>query len=234
MLRLTNLVCQSLKQTCFKSIARYSTLPPLEAPPVSSPTSKVPAKGFTFDLLSNQEGSLPGDSILNSNENVTGSSHVHSAPIGTTMSLSEEHRLTMKKDPYLSLLVNLVMKNGEKAKAESTVGKALYMLRQRTLRNPHEVMVAAIEKASPLMLTLSKKTGSKVTQVPVAIHQRKRHRIGINWIIAAASKRRNPTLSQRLANEFIAILNGESSVLAKKNEIHKLVLANRSNATLAR
>lgn len=233
MLRITSLVRQGLKQAGFNSIARYSTMLPPEAPPVSTPTPKVPAKGYTFDLSTEQEA-FPGSSTLKTGESSVTSSSQASTPIGTTESLSEEHRQTLKKDPYLGLLVNLVMKDGEKARAESIVGKALYMIRQRTLRNPHEVMVAAIEKASPLMLTLSKKTGSKVTQVPVAIHQRKRHRIGINWIIAAASKRRNPTLSQRLANEFIAILNGESSVLAKKNEIHKLVLANRSNATVAR
>ncbi|KAI9297970.1 ribosomal protein S7, partial [Neoconidiobolus thromboides FSU 785] len=150
--------------------------------------------------------------------------------LGESDKLTDAERLSLKRDPLLSLFVNLVMKNGEKSKAEKIVNKTLFLIRQRTLSDPYLVLTSAVEKASPLMKTKSSKVGSKTVQVPRAISQRKRNRIGINWILTAAMKRKNRSASEKFANELIAIMNGESSVLAKKLELHKLILANRSNA----
>jgi len=108
--------------------------------------------------------------------------------------------------------------------------------------NPILYLTLAIDSVSPLMRIRSQRGaagGGVALQIPVPLGQRQRRRAAIEWIITAASKRRNVgsgknSLAQRIAQELIAVVQGTSGCWERRTAIHKLGIAARSNIVLPR
>ncbi|KAJ1802594.1 hypothetical protein LPJ56_006116, partial [Coemansia sp. RSA 2599] len=143
------------------------------------------------------------------------------------ISLSDRQRL--RTDPLLSQLVNMIMRDGKKMQAERFVQLALLDIRQHCKSDPYKLLSDAIETVAPLMDTRSARQGSKVIQVPRALNLRQRRRKAIVWLLDSAKKRNERSIHMRLSGELQAIVNGTSGCLEKKLQLHKVVLANRSN-----
>lgn len=135
----------------------------------------------------------------------------------------------IREDPVISQAVNIIMRHGKKATARRFLADAMVEIRRQTHNDPYLITKAAIEKASPLVSHMSYKKGSKVTLIPKALSERQRRHKGIRWILDASDKRSGKNFSIRLANEILAVINGDSAALKKKEQLHKLALANRAN-----
>ncbi|KAF9114818.1 hypothetical protein BGX27_009766 [Mortierella sp. AM989] len=147
--------------------------------------------------------------------------------------ISPEQARSMEDNPILKQLINTVMKDGKKARAQRFVADALLEIRSRTQTDPYQVVLDALELASPILKLTPIKKGSKVLQVPNPMTERQRRRKAIVWILEASDKRKGEKkFKDRLASEFLAVVNGNSGALAKKNQQHKMALANRANASL--
>ncbi|KAG9063480.1 hypothetical protein KI688_004364 [Linnemannia hyalina] len=146
---------------------------------------------------------------------------------------SPEETRSLTQNPILSQLVNTIMKDGKKARAQRFVADALLEIRSRTQSDPYLVILDALELTSPILKLTAIKKGSKVLQVPTPMTERQRRRKAIVWILEASDKRKGEKLfKDRLATEFLAVVNGNSGALVKKNQLHKMALANRANASL--
>jgi small subunit ribosomal protein S7 len=139
----------------------------------------------------------------------------------------------IRQNPIVSQLVNTVMRDGKKARAQRLVADALADIRLKTNTDPLLVLTEAIESTSPMLKLTSAKKGSKVIHVPTALRERQRRRKAIVWILEGAAKRPEKTFEARLSGELLAVINGVSSALTKKNSLHKLALANRANAQVS-
>ncbi|KAJ2720867.1 hypothetical protein GGI07_004345 [Coemansia sp. Benny D115] len=159
---------------------------------------------------------------------------INSRIASPTPLISVSDRQRLRSDPLLSQLVNMIMHDGKKTKAERYVQMALLDIREHCNSDPYKLLADAMEMASPLMDTRSGRQGSKVIQVPRALNLRQRRRKAIVWLLESASKRNERKIHQRLSGELQAIVNGTSSVLEKKLQLHKSVLANRSNIRTAK
>lgn len=137
--------------------------------------------------------------------------------------------LPLKTDPTLEAFVNNLMKDGKKASATRHIIDMLQYLSQALHADPLPAVQAAILAAGPLVRMQTKKTGGKNIGVPVALGQEQSRRRAIIAIIEASKKRNDKKLSVRLAREVIAVLEGSSSTLAKKEDQHRLAMVNRSN-----
>ncbi|CAI2162610.1 16916_t:CDS:1 [Funneliformis geosporum] len=135
----------------------------------------------------------------------------------------------VREDPVISLLTNMIMRDGKKATARRFVADAMIEIRKQTHNDPYLITKSAIEKASPMVSHMSSKKGSKVTLIPRPLNERQRQHKGIKWILDASDKRSGKVFSIRLANEILAVINGSSTALQKKEQLHKLVMANRAN-----
>ncbi|ORX91822.1 ribosomal protein S7 [Basidiobolus meristosporus CBS 931.73] len=155
---------------------------------------------------------------------------VDASSVAQTDKITELDRSIMIKDPLLSHLVNTIMRDGKKAMAQRMVARALIDIRQKTNANPYEILTAAIDMASPLMICKSGKRGTKVVQVPKPLNERQRRRKAFVWLLEAAKKRPEKEFPLRLSAELLSIINGVSPILKQKEQLHKLVLANRANA----
>lgn len=108
--------------------------------------------------------------------------------------------------------------------------------------NPVLYLTLAIDSVAPLMRMRNIRGaagGGVALQIPVPLGQRQRRRAAIDWILTAASRRRNNTsgktsYAQRVAAEFIAVIEGRSSVWERRTAIHKLGISTRSNIVLPR
>ncbi|KAJ2456661.1 hypothetical protein GGF42_003134 [Coemansia sp. RSA 2424] len=143
--------------------------------------------------------------------------------------ISPSDRQRLRNDPLLSQLVNMIMRDGKKMRAERFVQTALLDIREHTHSDPYRLLSDAVDLVTPIMDTRSARQGSKVIQVPRALNLRQRRRRAIVWILETASRRNERQLHLRLSGELQAIVNGTSSILEKKLQLHKAVLANRSN-----
>ncbi|KAG9298416.1 hypothetical protein G9A89_000415 [Geosiphon pyriformis] len=134
-----------------------------------------------------------------------------------------------RHDPILSHVTNMIMRDGKKTIAKAILNDALHIIQIQTHSNPVEILHAAIETASPLVRVISQRKGVKVIQVPGPLNERQRHHRAIKWIIEASDKRPEKSFGVRFGMEILAVINGVSKVLEKKNQVHKLAVANRAN-----
>ncbi|KAI8391706.1 ribosomal protein S7 domain-containing protein, partial [Radiomyces spectabilis] len=136
-------------------------------------------------------------------------------------------------DPLISQLVNTIMRDGKKARAQRIVNDSLKYLAEKSSSDPYTVLSEVIETASPLLKLTSNKKGSKVVHIPTPLRERQRRRRAIVWIIEAAAKRNDKTFAERFAAEVYDVSQGTSTVLQKKMQLHKQALANRANAQVS-
>ncbi|KAK0530431.1 hypothetical protein OC842_003934 [Tilletia horrida] len=140
--------------------------------------------------------------------------------------------LPTKTDPTLAFFVGILMRDGKKAASSRTVMNVLAHLNEWTSSPPLPLFVEAINRASPLVRMQSSKSGGKITQIPIPLNPRQSTHRGIKAIIEASKKRSDRYISTRIAREMVAVLEGSSSVLSRKEEQHKVAMANRANASV--
>jgi small subunit ribosomal protein S7 len=134
----------------------------------------------------------------------------------------------------VSQLVNTLMRDGKKARAQRLVSDSMKLLSKKVGQaDPYSVLLEAIETASPLLKLSSTKKGSKVVHVPTALRDRQRRRRAIVWMLDASKKRGEKSFEERFAAEVFDVSQGVSSVLQKKQQVHKQALANRANAQVS-
>lgn len=148
---------------------------------------------------------------------------------------ASSHVPIVPNDEVVSQLVNTLMRDGKKARAQRLISDSMKHLSKKidTNSDPYTVLLEAIETASPLLKLSSTKKGSKVVHVPTALRDRQRRRRAIVWMLDASKKRGEKSFEERFAAEVYDVSQGVSSVLQKKQQIHKQALANRANAQVS-
>ena len=102
---------------------------------------------------------------------------------------------------------------------------------QRTTRDdPVRLLHRAIDMVSPSIRMVTLRRSAKNIPVPSALDARQRSRQGIQWILKAAERGRagGQPRNGRLAREIMSVLEGTSSALQRKDEVHRLATVNRS------
>lgn len=140
--------------------------------------------------------------------------------------------LPPRSDPTLEFLTNLLMKDGKKAQAQRFTTRTLSILATITNSNPLPLIHDAISRTAPLVKMQTKKQGGKSLHVPVALTRRQSERKALTWIIEASKKRPDRELEKRLAAEFLAVVEGTSNAIGKKEEQHRIAMVNRANAAV--
>ncbi|KAI9491314.1 ribosomal protein S7 domain-containing protein [Zychaea mexicana] len=134
----------------------------------------------------------------------------------------------------VSQLVNTIMRDGKKARAQRLVSDSMKWLEKKnSVADPYGMLSEAIESASPLLKLTTTKKGSKAIHVPTPLRLRQRRRRAIVWMLESAKKRPEATFEQRFAAEVFDVIQGTSPALQKKAQIHKQALANRANAQVS-
>lgn len=130
----------------------------------------------------------------------------------------------------VSQFINSVMKRGLKHKARRIVYDALDLVEKKTNTPGVEIFRKAVNNTRPVLEVRARRVGGATYQVPTEVRPERSIALAIRWLIAYAGERKDKSMAQKLAAEFIAASNGEGSAIKKKEDVHKMAEANKAFA----
>ena len=131
-------------------------------------------------------------------------------------------------DKVVAKFINNVMEHGKKAVAEKIVYSAFDIIAQKSKQDALKVFAEALENVKPLVEVKSRRVGGATYQVPMEVRADRRQALAIRWIIDAAQKRSETTMTERLANELLDALANKGSAVKKREDTHRMAEANKA------
>lgn len=120
------------------------------------------------------------------------------------------------------------MEDGKKAVAEKIVYSAFDMMASKTKQDALKVFAEAIDNVKPVVEVRSRRVGGATYQVPVEVRADRRQALAIRWIIDAAKKRSETTMTEKVANELLDAFANKGSAVKKREDTHKMAEANKA------
>lgn len=133
-------------------------------------------------------------------------------------------------DVVLSKFMNNLMVDGKKSVAERIVYGALDVVEGKAKADPVHVFHDALNNVAPEVEVRSRRVGGATYQVPVEVRAERRQALAIRWLIAAARKRNETTMIDRLSGELMDASNNRGAAVKKREDTHKMAEANRAFA----
>ena len=153
-----------------------------------------------------------------------------------SMGRHEHQRFRKAKVNVVERLINGLMRSGKnsgkKAKATNIVKETFEIINLRTGKNPIEVLVKAVENASPCEDTTRVSYGGVVYHLSVDVAPQRRIDLAVRPITegARAASANNPrSIEECLADELVLASNHDvkSAGVAKRNEIERVAPSSR-------
>jgi len=153
----------------------------------------------------------------------------------------------------IAKFINRVMTDGKKSVAERIVYGALQKLfgEKKKKSDKHDAADAAdktkktenasgpdvvteftkaLENIRPAVEVKSRRVGGSTYQVPVEVRQERGVTLAMRWLIEAAKKRSEKTMSARLAAELGEAIENRGSAVKKRTDMHQMAKANQAFA----
>lgn len=134
------------------------------------------------------------------------------------------------KSKVVTKLINSIMEDGKKGVAQKICYDAFETMAQKTGKDALEVFEEAMANVMPLLEVKSRRIGGANYQVPIEVRPERRQTLGIRWMLAAARKRGEKLMSQRLAGELLDAANNTGAAVKKREDTHKMAEANKAFA----
>ncbi len=134
------------------------------------------------------------------------------------------------RDVLITRFINNIMLDGKKNTARRLLYDAFDIVEEKTKQPPLEVFKQAINNVAPVLEVRSRRVGGATYQVPVEVREERRIALAIRWMKTYAKARRDKTMAQRLAAEFMAASKGEGSSVKKRDDTHRMAEANKAFA----
>jgi small subunit ribosomal protein S7 len=152
--------------------------------------------------------------------------------------MSRRHRAEVRKiipdakykNTTVAKFMNYLMQKGKKTVAEGIVYSSFDILEKELKRSPVEAFVEALENVRPNIEVRSRRVGGATYQVPTDVRPRRAEALALRWIIAAARKRKEKTMRERLAAELLDAINKRGTAIKKREDTHKMAEANKAFA----
>lgn len=130
----------------------------------------------------------------------------------------------------ITKLINQIMLDGKRGKAQKIVYKAFDIVQERTNQNPMDVFNKAIENITPSLEVKSRRVGGGNYQVPVEVSSVRAQTLSLRWLVDATRKRSGKTMAEKLAGEIIDASNETGAAFKKKEDTHRMAEANKAFA----
>jgi small subunit ribosomal protein S7 len=131
----------------------------------------------------------------------------------------------------LAKFINMLMQSGKKSVAENIVYDALEQISARngqTEQQAVELLETALENIKPMVEVKSRRVGGATYQVPIEVRPARRRTLAMRWVIDAARKRNEKSMSQRLANELMDAADNRGAAVKKREDTHRMAEANKA------
>ena len=128
--------------------------------------------------------------------------------------------------------IGIVLKEGKKTVAERIVYSAIEGLAEKIEgeETALEKFETALDNIKPHLEVKSRRVGGATYQVPIEVRPRRAKALAMRWLVDAAKKRSENTMSQKLSNELVSAFKNEGNAVRKRVETHKMADANKAFA----
>lgn len=134
---------------------------------------------------------------------------------------------TMESQSPQDQFASHIMRDGLKARATKFIEQAVeHMISAGKSASDFAV---ALDKLAPYVKTGTYRRGRRNVPYPEPLNQRQSRRIAIDWISTQTKKTKRPGLGIRIGNELLAVLDDTTTLMAKRESMHKQAVSNRSN-----
>ena len=133
-------------------------------------------------------------------------------------------------DKVVTKLINQVMLDGKKGIAQGIVYEAFTSASEKVGQDAKEMFTQALANIMPMVEVKARRVGGANYQVPIEIRAERRQTLAIRWLVAAARKRGEREMAQRLAGELVDAFNNTGSAVKKKEDTHRMAEANKAFA----
>ena len=130
----------------------------------------------------------------------------------------------------LTKFVNMLMYSGKKSVAEKIMYGALDVMKEKKDDEALELMELALENVSPAVEVKSRRVGGATYQVPVEVRPVRRTGLAMRWIIEAARKRGEKSMTLKLAGELLDATEKRGAACKKRDDVHRMADANKAFA----
>ena len=137
---------------------------------------------------------------------------------------------TKYRSRLVQQVINKVMLDGKKSKAEQIVYDALAILGERTGKDPIEQLEVSVKALTPQLEVRSRRVGGATYQVPVEVPPRRARTLAVRWLVEFARQRREKTMAQRLAHELLDAQSQQGGAFKRKDDIFRMAQANKAFA----
>jgi small subunit ribosomal protein S7 len=122
------------------------------------------------------------------------------------------------------------MKKGKKHLARRVVYDSFLLIEEKTKTPGVDVFKKAVNNTRPILEVRARRVGGATYQVPTEVRPSRSLAMAMRWLISYANDRKDKSMSQKLAAEFLAASNGEGNAIKKKEDTHKMAEANKAFA----
>ena len=127
-------------------------------------------------------------------------------------------------------LINQVMWDGKKSKAEKIVYDSLDIVATKAKDDQIKVLKEAIANIAPAVEVRSRRVGGATYQVPMEVRPERRQTLALRWLVEAARGRSEHTMVESLASEVRDAANKRGVAFKKCENTHKMAEANKAFA----
>ena len=127
-------------------------------------------------------------------------------------------------------LINKVMIDGKKSTAEQIVYEALDAVAQKSGEEPVVALENSIKILTPVLEVRSRRVGGATYQVPVEVPSRRARTLAVRWLVEFSRRRREKSMSERLAGELLDAQSQQGLAYKRKDDIFRMAQANKAFA----
>ena len=131
-------------------------------------------------------------------------------------------------DITLTKFMNTLMLDGKKSVAEGIIYGAFDRIERRMKTDPLPVFHEALANVKPQVEVRSRRVGGATYQVPVDVRPERAQALAIRWLVSAARKRSESTMTDRLSNELMDAAEKRGASYKKREDTHRMADANRA------
>lgn len=128
----------------------------------------------------------------------------------------------------VTFFIHRIMKRGKKSVATTIMYDALDIVKEKTGKNPIEVLDLALKNVGPQMEVRPRRVGGSTYQIPMEVPTSRRMTLAMRWIIDSATGRTGNSYAEKLSAEIVEASNNQGAAVRKREETHKMAEANRA------
>lgn len=134
-------------------------------------------------------------------------------------------------DELVTRFVNNLMVDGKKSVAFRVFYDAIDIIEEKNQdeeKTALEIWKDALSNVMPHVEVRSRRVGGATFQIPMQIKPDRKISTSMKWLIAAARKRNEKSMANRLAAEVLAAVKEEGAAVRKRVETHRMAEANKA------